>query len=348
MAVETKPLLPTPSAAATSITSTSKRRSCLFALFFVLCFVGGLVFTNSSFDLAITRKGDRQPTTGGFEFQSSFSHLTVEVEGSDVGDCRVIVDLGTSALSHVVFSIESDRDDAQDETTVTAELKNQDTLSVKVWFPDIKKAKRLHSDVRITIPHQLLSFFMNGNAASLVWEAGNIQDKLDVTLNVGSARFYSPLNTSSITAETNVGSFTATNTIHSNELTVDANTGSVSLTEAIVSGPVQIKSNTGSIIGAIRAYQSLSASVKTGTVHLSLYPGVEGAQADLKSKTGSVNADVYGFVGNYKAKTNTGSVKVSGNIHKTGANTGWVGSKDGLGLLEAATKSGSVDLTFFK
>ncbi|KAI9330071.1 hypothetical protein BDR26DRAFT_871780, partial [Obelidium mucronatum] len=289
--------------------------------------------------------GDRQPTTGGFEFPASFNHVLVQVEGSDVGDCRVIADMGTSSLAHVVYSIESDRDDAQDETTVTAELRAA-SLLVKVWFPDIPKAKRLHSDVRITLPHDLLTFTMEGNAASLVWEAGNIREKLNVSLNVGSVRAYSALNTSSIDIETNVGSITTIGTIKTDALSLLAKTGTISLAEASVSGPVLLKSNTGSINGVIRNYDSLSANVKTGTIHVSLYPGVEEAGTLLKSKTGSVNANVYGFIGSYKAKTDTGSVKVTGNIHKTGANTGWVGSRDGTGTLDASTRSGSVDLAF--
>ncbi|ORY39310.1 hypothetical protein BCR33DRAFT_720144 [Rhizoclosmatium globosum] len=305
--------------------------SCLVTLM-SLCLVVQLTLMPSS----LLKHGDRQPRTGGFEFSSPFEKLVVVVDGSDVGDCQIVVDLGTSERSHVVFSVDSDRDDAQDGTIVEASLFNNTgtpTLTAHVWFPNIKKAKRLHADLRLTLPFSLDTVEVRGNAASLVWQSGNIQSSLSVVLEVGSVRTYTPLDTNIINIYTGVGSITSVAPITTSHLSLETDTGSITLASATVKGSADLTSTTGSINGQLHSYSALDASLETGTLNLVLYPGTADSSTKLKSKTGS---------------TTTGSVKVSGaDVHKTGPNSGWVGSKTGLAVLKGQTKSGSVDLAFF-
>ncbi|KAJ3071811.1 hypothetical protein HDU98_004744 [Podochytrium sp. JEL0797] len=329
-----------------TLTPTTRRQpaALLGLLALVLCLA--TLWTHHALP-SFSALGPRQPTTGGFEFASGFTLVAVGCEGSAAGDARIIVDQGTTDQAHVVFSIESDVAKAQDETQITAILSEDgESLSVRIWFPDYPKAKRLHADVRITLPHAIDQFVMLGNVASLIWQSTNVISNFNVILNIGSVRIYTPLDTTAIKMYTAVGSITAINSIRSMSLDLEADIGSIQIYDGIVNGYVNLRTDTGGITGVFHSYSVLNANVETGTIDVTLSPGVEDSETVLQSNTGSVDADVFGFVGNYVAKTKTGSVRISGNTHRTSANTGWVGSKDGLGTLDAQTKSGAVDLSF--
>ncbi|KAJ3343435.1 hypothetical protein HDU83_005668 [Entophlyctis luteolus] len=291
-----------------------------------------------------------QPVTGEFAFDDAWTHLRVSVFGKSVGDALIIASPGTSNSSHVVFSVSSDKDSAQRDTRVSANLSADGSmLDVVVAFPDAKSPdpKRLHADVRITLPQSILAFDMRGYApASLVWEATDVALSFDVHTAVGSVEILSPLNTSRIAVVTDVGSIRAQQLVRSHVLSLQSSTGSISLQEADIIGPVFLQSGAGRITGTVRGYTQLDAHVSSGSINLSVYSAVEEAPVALITKTGSVSAQVFGFRGSYHAATKVGAVRVSGNVHRIDRNSGWVGSVDGKGSLIAETVTGSVDLKF--
>ncbi|KAJ3118721.1 hypothetical protein HK100_000557, partial [Physocladia obscura] len=295
-------------------------------------------------------KEEPQPETGAFTLPASYSRLVVLVSGSSVGDAAVTVDVGTTNESHVVFATSSDRKSAQKLTKVFPVLSaDNTTLSVHVVFPAFKKKKQqkqlpktLHTDLRITLPQSLVFFEMASApraAASLLWNGPDVALSFSVVVNVGSIRTHSPLNSAAIAISTAVGSISAFNAVHANLLDLRADAGGISLSEnAYVAGAAHLHTNTGSITGSLHEFTSLDVSVHSGSVALSLYPGISDAIAKVWAKTGSISLDSYGFIGTYSARTEIGAVKVGGsNVHRLTGNTGWVGSPEGQGIVEAST-----------
>ncbi|KAJ3135362.1 hypothetical protein HK100_002853 [Physocladia obscura] len=316
-------------------------------------------FTSYARSIIKYLKEEPQPETGAFTLPASYTRLVVLVSGSSVGDAAVTVDVGTSDESHLVFATGSDKKSAQKATKVFPVLSaDNTTLSVHIVFPAFKNKKQnkhvpktLHTDIRITLPQSLVFFEMASAphaAASLVWNGPDVALSFSVVVNVGTIRTYSPLNSAAIAISTAVGSILAFSAVHTNLLDLRVDAGEISLSEnAYVAGAAHLHTNGGSITGSLRQFTSLDASVHSGSVALSLHPGIDEVIIKVKAKTGSISLDSYGFVGAYSARTEIGTVKVGGrNVHRVTGNTGWNGSPGGKGIIEASTNSGSVDLEF--
>ncbi|KAJ3343187.1 hypothetical protein HDU83_005797 [Entophlyctis luteolus] len=291
-----------------------------------------------------------QPVTGEFAFDGAWTHLRVSVSGSSDGDALIIASPGTSNSSHVVYSVSSDKNVAQRNTRISANLSaDGSVLDVVVIFPEAKAShpKRLHADVRITLPQSILAFDMVGDApASLIWEATDVALSFDVRTAVGSVDIMSPLNTAHVAISAHVGSIHAQQLVRSNSLSLESSTGSILLEEAEIIGPVSLQTASGRIEGTIHGYTRLDAHVLSGSINLSIYSAVEEAPVAMIAKTGSVSAEVFSFRGTYRASTKVGAVRVSGNVHRIDGNSGWVGAVDGMGSLIAETATGSVNLKF--